>query len=169
MIACDEAVSEAMLPGSCVGMVVASIDALLRSSACCFCPRLQLDDVEPLRAGTFCMCPISVESSMETIFFIACCIRPGHPLRYPALAVAVSVHFGREPRLAWYYCISWTEFTLQVMFIVMPLEGSYSAGSVSGMIRFVPLSVKFIQNRLCLPSLQPLYIVSPLQSTLNPH
>ena len=77
-----------MLPGSCVGMVVVLIDALLRSSACCFRPQVQLDDVEPLRAEAFRRCHILVKSSMEMNLLIASCVRLGHPLGYPALAAA---------------------------------------------------------------------------------
>ena len=52
-----------MLPGSCGGIVVASIEASLRLSACCCRPRLQVDDVEFFPAGSFRIWPISVVPS----------------------------------------------------------------------------------------------------------
>ena len=93
----------AALPGFCGGVVVASLVAFSRSFCWVVCrglPRLDVFVVERVPLGAWRRCPASVASSTLILLLIASAVKPGHPWRYPALAAAINVNFGWEPRLA---------------------------------------------------------------------
>ena len=93
-----------LLSGSCVGTDIASAMTAAVSDCCVFfdglpCLDLLVVDLVPC---CFCfMCTISVAYSTAIYFLVAAAVKPGKPLRQPAVAASISVLLGWDPKLAW--------------------------------------------------------------------